>query len=204
MDQRGPGQVFTTTGILADYLQEDWDSVGANFYDVGVRWKYWIKSDFYANVLMMMDSAFPLSTFPGIPVPEAGPARPRARVRHLRAQLLVHVGPEAAAERPDRPGEITVPYFLLLHMEPDAPYRAAPLVENPFFWTWVSLAVFGALFFFVMSRVEKKEVAMIEETQKRIRKTSRGSVYVPKPKPAAPGGTPAPDDGGPAKDRGPS
>lgn len=198
------GQVFTTTGILADYLQEDWDSIGANFYDVGVRWKYWIKSDYYANVLMMMDSAFPLSTFPGIPVPKRD-QRVRVRVYGIFVRnYSYHVGPEAAAERRDRSGEITVPYFLLLHMEADAPYRSAPLVENPFFWTWVSLAVFGALFFFVMSRVEKREVAMIEETQKRIRKTSRGSVYVPKPKPGAPGGALAPEDGGPAKDRGPS
>ena len=174
------GQVFTTTGLLADYLQEDWDTVGSNLYDVGSRSKYWIKSDYYANVLMMMDSAFPLSTFPTVPTPRKD-IRPRVRVYGIFVRNFSYkLGAQVALYRPDRPGEITVPYFLLLHMEPDTPYRTAPLIENPFFWTWVSLALFGGIFFLVMSRMEKKEVAMITAIQKRVRKTSRGSVYVPK------------------------
>ena len=31
------GQVFTTTGLFADYVQEDWGNVGSNRYDVSAH-----------------------------------------------------------------------------------------------------------------------------------------------------------------------
>ena len=81
-----------------------------------------------------------------------------------------------------------MPYFVLLHLEPDEDtYARAPLYENPFFWTGVSLALFLATFLFVMSRMERRESASIDAHRIRLRK----GIKLPR----GPGTTGGPGDG---------
>src|SRR5204862_85207 len=69
--------------------------------------------------------------------------------------------------------EITVPCFLLLHLEPNAPIVGLPYYENPFFWSWVGLVVFGAAFFLVMHKIEKRESTQMRDQNLRLRRRRR-------------------------------
>jgi hypothetical protein len=192
------GRVFETTGVFADYIKEDWDSVGPNDYDVGTRHKYWIVSDHYAHTLILMDSAFPLETFPGVRMP-----RKEDRVRVVATGVYVRnysYTPGSRAGRKEGEREITVPYFHLLDLKMLPPMTGTPPLKNPFFWAWVSLAVFGAAFFLVMGRIEKRETAIMRETEKKARAGARRAADR---REAASHGEPPPDASPPA-DRGPS
>ena len=170
------GKVFVTTGALVDFSKEDWDSVPNNVGDVGQRWKVWIISNYYHNAGIRFDSPFPLTDFPGIfPPPDKGDRRQRVRVFGVFYKnysftpnvVNMRVIPEGM------PTEVTLPCFILLHLEPDAPIVGLPWYQNPFFWTWVSLAVFGCAFFFVMHKIEKREAGQFRDQNLRIRRRQR-------------------------------
>jgi hypothetical protein len=166
------GQVFETTGILIAQDHEDWEHVPKNLYGVDERWKYWFVSDFYANVTFLVDSPFPLADFPGVRAPQS-PRYQRVKLFGVFAKVYSYE-PSKAHLRPDKDPVVTVPYFVLLHLEPDEDtYTRAPLYENPFFWTGVSLALFLATFLFVMSRMERRESAAIHAQRIRLRKGIR-------------------------------
>ena len=121
---------------------------------------------------MSFDSPYPIEAFRDVRPPKKGDAKQRVRVYGIFYKHYSFV-PDSAGKRPDRDPEVTAPAFILLHIEPDAPIRAAPLLENPFFWTWMSLLVFGSLFFFVMSRIERKESAAMHDQNLRIKRRQR-------------------------------
>lgn len=163
------GQVFETTGVLIAQDHEDWEHVPRNLYGVDERWKYWFVSDFYANVTFLVDSPFPLAEFPGVRPPQS-PRYQRVKLYGVFTKVYSYA-PSKAHLRPDKEPVVTVPYFVLLHLEPDEnTYRQAPLWENPFFWTGISLALFLATFLFVMTRMERKEEASIHAHRVRLRK----------------------------------
>jgi hypothetical protein len=192
------GHVFVTTGALVDFVKEEWEFLPRNKFGVDERWQVWIRSDHYRNVGLRLDSAFPRSAYPGILPPVHGEGR-RQQVKLYGVFVKNYSytprgGPDIPTERLH---EITTPYFVLLHVEPYNPYVPTPLLENPFFWTWVSLLVFGVVFFGVVTRMEKREVSGMQERQKAIRQRRRGH--------AAPGsGGPAPGagDAGPGPEPG--
>lgn len=182
------GKVWSTTGIVGDYLKEDWGTIPSNLQGVDARWKLWLLSDFYGNALLLMDSPFPLSAFAGVrSTMELKDARQRVRVYGVFVQTYSY-RLSGAARRPDRPGEISVPFFVVLHIEPIPDLQSTPLWENPFFLVWVSLAVFGAAFFFVMSRLERKEAKVLHEQALRIRRGGRASAAAKAAAAAAAGG----------------
>ncbi len=196
---RSRGKVWMTTGIVADYLKEDWGTIPSNVQGVDVRWKLWLLSDFYGNALLMMDSPFPFSAFPGVLTPaQLKTSRQRVRVYGVFVQTHSY-RPSAASRRPERTGEISVPYFVVLHIEAIPPLTSAPLYKNPFFIVWVSLAAFGSAFFLLMSRLERKESKGFQAQALRIRRAGRASAAARKAAAGRgpPGDAPTPD-GAPA------
>lgn len=157
------GKVFLLRGVLAAYEHDDWDRVPDNAYDVSRRFVYRLVSDHYvADALVRLDSPFPIATFPGVGVPDPKrPQRVRAYGVFLRNHSYAPAGPSDPVERArfeareDR--ELTVPMFVALHLEPDPLPPPGPLWKNPFFWTWVGLAVFFVGFFFVMRRMDRRD-----------------------------------------------
>lgn len=200
---RARGKVWSTTGIVADYLKEDWGTIPSNVQGVDVRWKLWLISDFYGNALLMMDSPFPLSTFAGVKSPaELKTSRQRVRVYGVFVQTHSY-RPSGAAQRRDKDGEISLPYFVVLHVDPIPDLVSTPLWQNPFFLVWVSLAVFGAAFFLVMSRMERRESKVIREQALRIRRGGRASAAAKAGAAAASGAAPSGDGGPPPPDPSP-
>ncbi len=191
------GQVFETTGVLIAQDHEDWEHVPRNLYGVDERWKYWFVSDFYANVSFLVDSPFPLADFPGVRPPQS-PRYQRVKLYGVFTKVYSYA-PSKAHLRPDQEPVVTVPYFVLLHLEPDEEtYSRAPIYENPFFWTGVSLALFLATFLFVMSRMERKEEAAVHAQRIRLRKPIQLPADV-----GSGGAAGAPSDGPPAPPRPP-
>lgn len=108
------GRVFVLTGWLADAVSEDWDLVRRNPYDVDHRVIYWLLSDHYAHAGIPFFSSFPVSCFPGVSPPDPKRARdPRAGVRVYGVFVR-----NFSYEPRGGPGDITVPSFHLLHVEP--------------------------------------------------------------------------------------
>jgi hypothetical protein len=91
---------------------------------------------------------------------------------------------------------------VVLHIEAIPDLQATPLWKNPFFIVWVSLAVFGAAFFVVMSRMERKEAKVLRDQALRIRRGGRAGAAAKagaaaRAKGAPPGGDdPSADSGG--------
>ena len=171
------GKAFVTTGLLADFLKEDWDTVTDNAFDFGEVWRLWTISHHYGNAPLPFDGAFPRETYKNIYTPVDGPNRQRVRAYGIfyKNYSFIPSGAEDPARRAGRLGEITVPGFLLLHVEPDTPVRMPPLLENPFFWISASLLAFGAVFFFLMSRIEKKEAGAMRDQSLRIKRRHRAT-----------------------------
>jgi hypothetical protein len=161
------GKVFWTNGILQDFLQEDWDRLPPNAFGVDRRWKVYILSDHHGYLPLTFDSPFPLSAFPGVT------GLPKQRVQAYGVYVQTHTVEIGGNPDSKRAGPVDTPFFVLLDLRPREFPGGTPVLENPFFWTWVSLAVFGAVFFLVMSRIEKKERATTEALQLRIRRRQR-------------------------------
>jgi hypothetical protein len=103
------GKVFVLTGELADAVEEDWQTVPVNDYGVDAHTTYWILSDHYRAAIPLF-SAFPPSTFPDVRNTKTGE---KPRVRAFAAFLRNYsFTPRSSA------AEITVPSFVLLHVEP--------------------------------------------------------------------------------------
>ena len=172
------GKVFETTGALAYYAKEEWDTIPNNVGDVGARWKMWILSDWYHNAPIRFESPYPITDFAGIfPPPERALRRQRVRAFGVFYKNSTFT-PGVVTDKPGAipagmKTEVTLPSFILLHLEPRAPIVGAPYYENPFFWTWVSLVVFGAAFFFVMHRIEKRESTQMQDQSLRLRRRRR-------------------------------
>ena len=144
---------------------------------------------------------FPLGAFPGVKSPaELRNARQRVRVYGVFAQTYSY-RPRGASLRPEKDGEISLPYFVVLHVDPIPELGSTPLLQNPFFLVWISLAVFGAAFFLVMTRMERKESKVINEQALRIRRAGRDRRSAAAG--SSPGGAsaagPPPADGGPGR-----
>lgn len=190
------GKVVRTWGITGEWIKEEWDQIPENDRDVLRRWKLWVLSHWDGFSSIRFDSPFPPSAFAGV----LGHRRERLKVYGVFIQTYsFHVqSPEAQGKEAPRKGWVQSPYFVLLHVEPDPLPPSAPLFENPFFWTWVSLAVFGLVFFAVMSRVEKRESAAARDQglriRRRVRATDKPGGAGPSSPPAtpSPGGDPAP------------
>jgi hypothetical protein len=172
------GKVFQTTGVLTSFEREEWETIPNNVGDVGSRWKVWLISDFYHNAPIRFDSPYPLSEFEGVfPPPEKGLRRQRVRafgVFHKNATFVpgvVTAKPQSIPDGMNR--EVTLPSFLLLHLEPDTPLVSRPYYQNPFFWSWVGLVVFGVAFFLVMHRIEKRESTQFADQSLRLRRRRR-------------------------------
>ena len=196
------GKVFRLTGVLGDYVKEDWETVRPNLYDVGRRYQMILLSDHYRNVGLRLDSPVPISDWPGVYL------HPDVKQRKLRVVAYgiflqnYSYEPEASMRVTGTHSEITTPYFMLIHVEAEQPAIANPLYTNPFFWVWVSLLVFGVGFFLVMNRLEKREAGTLREQQLRIRRKNR-EAGVPGTTPVARPGAPpppaeAPGSGGPS------
>lgn len=162
------GKVFEMSGYLSTQDHEDWDSVPGNPYGVEERFKYWFVSDYYGNVLYLVDSPFPLTAFPGVRPPRS-PKYQQVKLFGVFAKNFTYA-PSGASRRPDTLGEVTVPYFVALSIEPNLNYVSAPIWKNPFFLVGLSLAVFVGGFLLIMSRMEKKESAAAEAQSRKLRK----------------------------------
>ena len=196
------GKVFLLTGNwLPDRsVLADWDAFPPNAFDVHDRWTMWFLSDNYLYAGLRMDSAFSPGSFPGV-----GDAD-RQRVLMYGVFVKNYTYFENVVDpQTKQPKEVTIPYFLLLHMEPFVGYVSSPLYKNAFFWVMVSLGVFGILFFAVLIRSEKKESAKSDAQRLSIRQRVRASGSPSSPE-AAGGTGSAPNDeggGGPAPGAGP-
>jgi hypothetical protein len=170
------GKLFRTPGVFGDFLQEDWDQVPPNAQGIDRRWKLYLLSDYDGYLTVVFDSPFPVTAFPGIT------GRKQQRVMAYGIFVQAHT---FEVKGKTKEGEIQSPYFVLMDLRPlDLP-TGTPILQNPFFWTWVSLAVFGAVFFFVMSRIERKERTAMDAQHLRIRRRQRElgqSVGAPPPK----------------------
>jgi hypothetical protein len=162
------GKVFETSGYLLAHDHEDWDTVPSNPYGVEERFKYWFISDYYGNVMFLVDSPFPLASFPGVRPPRS-PTYQQVKLYGVFAKNYTYA-PSGAERRPDTVGELTVPYFVALAIEPNVTYVSAPIWRNPFFLIGLSLAVFVAGFLLIMSRMEKKEAVAAEAQSRKLRK----------------------------------
>lgn len=103
-------KVFALRGYLADVRAEDWDRIPDNPYDVDRRFTYWLITDHYAHVGILLHAAFPLARFPGVEAPT-----PAKKVRVRAFAVFVRNFTYA----PKEGGELTTPAFQLLHLEPD-------------------------------------------------------------------------------------
>lgn len=169
------GHVFLVTGVLASYEHDDWDRVRDNAYDLGRRFVYRLSCDHYVNdALVRFDSPFPISTFPGVAVPNPkAPQRVRIYGVFLRNHSYTPAGPSdpvarsSFEQREDR--DLTVPMFVAIHVQPDPLPKPGPLWKNPFFWTWVGLAVFFVTFFVVMRTMDSRDdgAANIRDAHRR-------------------------------------
>jgi hypothetical protein len=198
------GKVFRLTGVLGDYVKEDWDTVRNNLYDVGRRYQLILVSDHYRHVGLRMDTPVPIADWPGVYLhPDPKQRKLRVVVYGIFLQNFSYE-PERAHELTGQHVEITTPYFMLLHVEAEKPAEAHSLWTNPFFWVWVSLLVFGLGFFLVMSRMEKREAGVLREQQLRIRRKGReagipGASPTGRPGASPPSDSPeSPADGPPA------
>jgi hypothetical protein len=181
------GKAFWMTGILQDFLQEDWDRLPPNAFGVDKRWKVYVLSDHHGYLPLVFDSPFPVTEFPGV----AG--LPKERVRMYGIYVQTHTFEVGHTPESSRRGPVESPFFVLLDLRPLAFPGRTPILKNPFFWTWVSLGVFGVVFFLVLSRVEKKEKAAIDAQSLRIRRRQRELGQSPgAPKPKRKGSDPAP------------
>lgn|GEM_PF-3365774 len=104
------GKVFALTGYLADVRAEDGDRIPENPYDVDRRYTYWLISDNYAHVGILLHAAFPRTRFPGVDAP--APTKP-VRVRAFGVFV------RSFSYTPKDGGELTTPSFHLLHLERD-------------------------------------------------------------------------------------
>ncbi len=162
------GKIFRTTGYLLAQDHEDWDSIPSNAYGVDERWKYWLISDNYGNATFLVDSPFPLTDFPGVRAPRS-PKYQHVTLTGVFVKNYTYA-PANAHLRPTTKGEVTLPYFIAIGIEPYNPYVSAPLWKNPFFIVGVSLAVFVAGFLLIMTRAERIESAAAAVQSKRLRK----------------------------------
>ncbi len=183
------GKVFTTLGLTGEWVKEEWENIPENDRDVTQRWKLFLISHWDHWNSIRFDCPWPSSVFAGI----KGYRKERLRVWGVFVQTWSY---DVKGE--EREGQVECPYFILLHVEPHPFPPGTPLTENPFFWTWVSLAVFGGAFFLVMSRVEKRESAAMREQNLRIRRRVREDAKgehdeAPSP-PAPPPPPPTPPD----------
>lgn len=157
------GRVFLLTGVLAAYEHDDWDRVPDNAYDLDRRFVYRLSCDHYVtDALVRFDSPFPISTFPGVHLPNPkAPQRVRVYGVFLRNHSYTPAGPSdplaraAFEQREDR--DLTVPMFVAIHLQPDPLPKPGPLWKNPFFWTWMGLAAFFVTFFVVMRTMDARE-----------------------------------------------
>jgi hypothetical protein len=180
------GKLFRLTGVFGDFVRDDWEQIQPNAQGVDVRWKFFMLSDHEGYISLTLDSPFPLSEFEGV----AGRRNQRVVAYGVYVQ-----GYSFEVKSNTRSGEIQAPFFVLMDLRPlDLP-AGTPLLRNPFFWTWVSLAVLGAVFFLVMTRVERRERAAMETQHLRIRRRQRelgqtGAVPAVPPRGGAPASAP--------------
>lgn len=200
------GRVFLVTGVLAAYEHDDWDRTPDNAYDLGRRFVYRLSCDHYVNdALVRFDSPFPISTFPGVALPNPkAPQRVRIYGVFLRNHSYTPAGPSDPAARATfearEERDLTVPMFVALHVQPDPLPRPGPLWRNPFFWTWVGLAVFFVTFFVVMRTMDAREdgAANVRDAHRRAKiygevlRRRKQRAAAGEPPPAPPGGLGAP------------
>jgi hypothetical protein len=173
--------------VLTTYVGDrpglaDWATVAPNPHGVDEVWTYWFLSDHTVYSGTRMDSPFAPSTFPGIT--DAQKQRVRAYGVFVKNYSYT-VDPQKK-----EPKEVTTPYFVLLHMEPDFP-RSGPMHQNAFFWVTVSMILFGILFYVVLIRGERKEAAKSEAHRMELRRRARGVPPAAGPTPTGgAGGTP--------------
>jgi hypothetical protein len=171
------GKVFFLTGFVRHFNEEGWGTTPQNAYGIDHRWKVWLISDHHHHFgALPMHSPFPLTAFPGVT------GKTNQRVKATAVFVKNHSWRPSADEN----RELTAPYFVLLDLEPFTAYRSSPFYENVFWYAGIGLLVFGALFYVVLIRGERKEATSMERHRIAIRQRARAHEAGKPPPPAAP------------------
>jgi hypothetical protein len=183
------GSVFRVSGIIGEVLKFGWERVTRNAWGVDEIHAISLLSDHYRNVALRLILPFPISDYPGV----AG-----ERAEHVRVYgvYLKNYTYDTRHQRPDgseRNQPITVPMFVVLHMEPFPIEDAGRGMRTLMYWIAGAMVLFGLLFYLVLIRGGQKQAERMEAHRWALRKRARASL-TGKPGQAPPAGEAGGDD----------
>jgi hypothetical protein len=165
------GKVFSTTGILGMIEKNGWDKIQGNAWGVDEIYQYHVMSDHYGNASIPFFSPFAPSEFDGFKGVRAENVRAYGLFLKNYSYATKHQGESEGSYRP-----ITMPLFLLIHMETLPPFSPRSKDMDTVIWVVTgAIAIFAFVFYFVLIRSERKESKVMDDRRRTIRKRTRGS-----------------------------
>jgi hypothetical protein len=161
------GTMGRFTGVVGRVVYEGWEAIPSNPQGVDHLYVY----DLVADDFSYGGLPIPLRCFSPFP-PDAFPGITGRMMQPIRAYGFFFKN--YTYDRKQAPLQVTVPSFVLLHLEPYEPARDRTSV-------WIiagSMVVLGALFYFTLIRGERKESKRMEvyrrDLRQRMRKVGQG------------------------------
>ena len=197
------GQVFRTSGIVAEVLAFDWEGIPPNHWNVDHFQLLRMLSDHYQNVSMSLILPFPIDTFEGV----TGKMTEHVRVFGVFVKNETYDSKFKREDGSNRSLPITAPMFVVLHIERYPEDAASSAMRELMWWIAGSMVLFGLLFYIVLIRGGSKQAQRMEAhrlaLRQRIRAKGQGPQLTGRPRPETPGDDPGDSgDGGVSGDPG--